>query len=372
MMGFNLNHLQRRVVLFLVVYTLKITTVFAAVNMTIYDNDSSITYSGVWKPSAPSALDFSGVHMLTQDPSATASFNFTGIAIYFLSPLWPYTVNTAISLDSGPITLVDLVDHSRPNVGQGSETVQSKVVWNATGLNNTQHNLLISVGAGQPYAIVDGLIYTTANATSVSSSSSPSPTSTLQDPIVASPAASVSPSPKPKSKSVVAIVLGSLFGVLGLLIIVSGVWYFFRRRKRPISEAWTVDGGDYTPSMLRQHSFPVLGPNATNQTWSAEQLYHNGYSLARSGKLWHNHNPNNENVGMPVPPIPAQPYYHGGYQNGISLRTASSRIPNRYEAGCGLSTITERSTPQMGEGRTSLGNSPASYQSDLEYHPAEK
>ena len=63
-----------------------------------------------------------------------------------------------MSLDSGPITLIDLVDHSRPDVGQGNETVQSHVVWNATGLANTQHSLLISVGSGQPYAIVDGLM----------------------------------------------------------------------------------------------------------------------------------------------------------------------------------------------------------------------
>ena len=82
-----------------------------------------------------------------------------GIAIYFLSPRWPYTVNTAISLDSGPSTLVNLVDTSRPSTDGGPETVQSHVVWNVTGLANTQHNLLISVGAGQPFAIVDGLMY---------------------------------------------------------------------------------------------------------------------------------------------------------------------------------------------------------------------
>jgi len=84
---------------------------------------------------------------------------YSGIAIYFLSPLWPYTVNTAVSLDSGPITVIDLVDHSRPNTGQGPETAQYQVVWNATGLANTQHNLRISVGAGQPFAVVDGLMY---------------------------------------------------------------------------------------------------------------------------------------------------------------------------------------------------------------------
>lgn len=77
-----------------------------------------------------------------------------------MSPLWPYLVNTAVSLDSGPPVLVDLVDHSRPDVGaaEGPETVQSTVVWSATGLTNSQHTLVMSVGAGQPFAIVDGLM----------------------------------------------------------------------------------------------------------------------------------------------------------------------------------------------------------------------
>jgi hypothetical protein len=80
-MGFNLNHLQAWVNLLIVAYTFNLTTVFAAVNVTVDDNDSSIVYSppGAWLPSAPNALDFSGAHMLTQNASATASFNFTGM-----------------------------------------------------------------------------------------------------------------------------------------------------------------------------------------------------------------------------------------------------------------------------------------------------
>jgi hypothetical protein len=79
-MGFKLTHLQY-FILFLVVYTLNIsTTVFAAVNVTIDYQDSSIAYSppGAWSQSAPSNLDLGGAHMLTQNPNATASFNFTG------------------------------------------------------------------------------------------------------------------------------------------------------------------------------------------------------------------------------------------------------------------------------------------------------
>lgn len=81
-----------------------------------------------------------------------------GVAIYFMSPLWPYLVNTAVSVDSAQPILIDLVDHSKPNVGVGPETVQSKVVWGEAGLANKQHTLVISVGAGQPYAIVDALM----------------------------------------------------------------------------------------------------------------------------------------------------------------------------------------------------------------------
>jgi hypothetical protein len=75
-----------------------------------------------------------------------------------MSPLWPYLVNTAISLDSAPLVLIDLVDHSRPDVGMGPETVQSQVVWGEAALGNRQHSLVISVGANQPYAIVDTLM----------------------------------------------------------------------------------------------------------------------------------------------------------------------------------------------------------------------
>ena len=80
-----------------------------------------------------------------------------------MSPLWPYVVNTALSIDSGAITLVDLTDRSSPYtsvaLGNVSETVKSQVVWGTAGLANTQHTLSISIGTGQTYAIVDGLMY---------------------------------------------------------------------------------------------------------------------------------------------------------------------------------------------------------------------
>ena len=67
-------------------------------------------------------------------------------------------MNVAITLDSGPITLVDLVDPSQPDRGGGPETVKSDVVWSSTRLDNTQHTLVVSVGKAEPYAVVDGLM----------------------------------------------------------------------------------------------------------------------------------------------------------------------------------------------------------------------
>lgn len=154
-------------------------------NVTVYSSDPSITYTpptGSWISSVNNSLDAGNFHKLTQDTTATANFTFngcsisvvlwslhvlilekfslsSGIAIYYMSPRWPYLVNTAVSLDYEPPILLDLEDHSQPNVGQGPETIQSQVIWNAGGLTNTQHSLLISVGTGQPYAVVDALMY---------------------------------------------------------------------------------------------------------------------------------------------------------------------------------------------------------------------
>lgn len=86
-MGFNLNRLHYQVTLSLLIYNLTISTVLATRNVTIDDQDSSITYSppGAWSQSTQSTLDFGGAHTLTQNSNATASFNFTGRYYYYFS-----------------------------------------------------------------------------------------------------------------------------------------------------------------------------------------------------------------------------------------------------------------------------------------------
>ena len=178
-------------------------TVRAEANITVDDGDSRIIYSppGAWTKSAQTQLDYGGSHMLSQNPNATAIFNFigesggkrfvlavccaflsivglgdydvltntSGTAFYFISPLWPYNVNTAISLDSSPSSLIDLVDHSKPNENQGAESVPFSVVWSAVNLPNTQHVVRISVGSGETYAIIDALMFVSSPTSSTDS-----------------------------------------------------------------------------------------------------------------------------------------------------------------------------------------------------------
>jgi len=75
-----------------------------------------------------------------------------------MSPMWPYRVTTAVSLDGGPAIVVNLVDSTRPDVGTGPETANSSIVWSAVGLENREHTLVVSVPVGDPYAIVDAFL----------------------------------------------------------------------------------------------------------------------------------------------------------------------------------------------------------------------
>jgi hypothetical protein len=72
-----------------------------------------------------------------------------------------------VALDDLQPTLLDLRDYSQPLEIDGPETVQSSVVWSQTGLANTQHTLLVSVGPGETIAILDTLVYVLLSASSI-------------------------------------------------------------------------------------------------------------------------------------------------------------------------------------------------------------
>jgi len=195
-------------------------------NVTIDDDDPAIIYQppASWIISVFDVLDAGGQHHVTSDPDATASFTFTGIAIYFYSPLWTFSVTTQVTLDDLPPVLLDLRDYTQPLDINGPETVQSSVVWSQTGLANTRHTLLVSAGAGQTIAILDTLVYTAQDANnipSLSSTSSTLPSSTsTPNPSIASEHSSR------RGLSVTLAVVCTVFGIL----VISGIWWLIRRR----------------------------------------------------------------------------------------------------------------------------------------------
>ncbi|KAJ7823083.1 hypothetical protein B0H14DRAFT_2160100, partial [Mycena olivaceomarginata] len=119
----------------------------ALLNVTVDNLSPLITYQGEWEPASShvSDYDWAGNHALSSDEEASATFIFTGVAVYYLSPRWPYDVSTRLSLDGGQSVLVSLRDPDFSLSGD-SQTSQSSVAWSATGLTNTSHTLIATYG----------------------------------------------------------------------------------------------------------------------------------------------------------------------------------------------------------------------------------
>jgi hypothetical protein len=75
-----------------------------------------------------------------------------------MSPLWPYPVNSMLSLDGSPGECVNMQDFSQPSTGGGSETVQSAPVWGVQGLEDAEHELVVSMCPGGQYVVVDAFM----------------------------------------------------------------------------------------------------------------------------------------------------------------------------------------------------------------------
>ncbi|KAH6891583.1 hypothetical protein BKA70DRAFT_850997 [Coprinopsis sp. MPI-PUGE-AT-0042] len=252
-------------------------------NLTVDDDDPRIRYEppGAWHLSDNSTLDVGYAHMLTENPNATAIFNFTGVAIYFMSPLWSYAVSTMVTLDDTPPAVIDLVDHSRPDVGgTGPETVQSQVVWSATGLNDTQHTLVISVANQHRFAIVDGLLYTVegtdpgTNSASSPSSSIPGDQSSSDPPLETQPTDQTDGISTAPRGQVVGGIIAAV--VVILIVLVLGAYFFFLRRRtrqRSKAEAPTPPRASFATSLVEKPeaggvNLPTVSRNARLSTAS--------------------------------------------------------------------------------------------------------
>ncbi|TFK23584.1 hypothetical protein FA15DRAFT_670400 [Coprinopsis marcescibilis] len=382
-------------------------------NVTVDDDSERIAYRppGAWFMSDNHTLDHGYAHMLTQTPNASATFNFTGVAIYFLSPLWPYLVTTAISLDSGPVTLVNLVDRSRPDTGGfGEETVQSRVIWSAINLNNTQHTLRMSVGASQPFAVVDGLIYTELGESGLEDPAgggggggSGNGSSQVETSTPSLPTAPPGPPPPedPAKARNTRIAVGTALGFLGALIISLFVWFCVRRKRasRPLSEAWTIASGTsratFLPKAKEAGSSLAANGGLSNglkkADWERDGSSRVSPTMSRSTHtdqtVWQS--PRLGYVGIPSPlasPASAASrsaiYSAAGYPAGVRESDnydfrSTTTSPSPYVPGSTLATIVENSpvsTPSGGEERATeyisaaRGARPAMTPSDATSH----
>ncbi|KAJ4473663.1 hypothetical protein J3R30DRAFT_704187 [Lentinula aciculospora] len=136
-----------------------------------YDNlDPSVTYlpqgGDGWDIDIKEGLDYKGSHAVASgDPDASAVFQFTGVAVYYFSPLWPYNVSTVVSLDGGNNMTLNLMDMSATPASVGSAaTASSAARYGYTGLSNSSHSLKMYMVQGinysdpniHGYIVVDG------------------------------------------------------------------------------------------------------------------------------------------------------------------------------------------------------------------------
>ncbi|KAL0950268.1 hypothetical protein HGRIS_010248 [Hohenbuehelia grisea] len=192
----------------------------------IDDSNDAIRYAGTWKTSPPAHASFTygGNYALTTERSASATFNFTGVAVYFYAPRWPFNVSTQVALDGGPPVLVDLTDHSRsllPNADpNASPSTITQVVWNMTDLNYGEHVLRVSVERDQAFSVVDAIMYTPQQSTGVY-------TSAISF-VTATPGPETSSSKQPPA---LAIALGTVSSFLGLVLLLIGILAYRRYRR---------------------------------------------------------------------------------------------------------------------------------------------
>ncbi|CAA7269796.1 unnamed protein product [Cyclocybe aegerita] len=238
--------------LLLPLFSLFLTTAYAQQrrNITVDDTSPLITYTpdASWTV-ITGDLDAGGSHRLTLSSSAFATVNYTFASFYFMSVKWPYRVITQLTIDDQQTMIVDLQDHTVPDVGSGGGTVQSSVVAQYQGTTNMEHTIRVSIPPGDLYAVVDMFIFeitdpdpTSSTSVSPSSSSTPDSTSTSATdiPPPSNSAGASGGSESLGSRRTLAIALGVAGPIVALFLLFLLWWFCFRRKKHaadyPISK----------------------------------------------------------------------------------------------------------------------------------------
>ncbi|KAF7335644.1 hypothetical protein MVEN_02219300 [Mycena venus] len=168
----------RMLLLFLLRVLALLPAIAALQNVTLDDAHPMIKYSTGWAGDSSHLddLDYGGSLARNGNDGDWASLTFTGVAVYFMAPRWPYEVTMRLTLDNQDSDLVNLTDPDAPTVPWGArETAKYSVLWSRTDLENTEHTVKATFGN---FIVVDAFIYTELDETAAL----PPPTSTSSDP----------------------------------------------------------------------------------------------------------------------------------------------------------------------------------------------
>jgi hypothetical protein len=150
-------------------------------NFIIDDTDLSINYTGLWESGndTQNSFDYNGSCHFSNDPNATATWQFTGqleystlqnmlilviiigIAFYYIAPLWAFPVNTSINIDDNITQTIDLENYTATALmlDNSAESDPYAVLWESGLLENTSHTVVLSMATGGQYVIVDAFGY---------------------------------------------------------------------------------------------------------------------------------------------------------------------------------------------------------------------
>jgi len=265
---------------------------FAILKNVTYDNtDPSVTYlpsGGLgWSLDLQEGLDYGGTHALADDiPNASATFKFTGVAVYYFSPLWPYNVSTVLSLDGGENFTVSLFDQTATESSGGPPTQASAARYGFTGLSNDSHTLSmfsiqipnLNEASSDPsqteWIVVDGF-----NVTIDDGSPAAQPTSTGGS----------------KKTDIGAIVGGAVGGIVVIAAIISFIFVYRRRTRRQGGVRPWGEGGvlsehpasnvpfGATPYSDASPRPPPMEQNHSHQIQSVYSVSESGYRTSSFG-----------------------------------------------------------------------------------------
>ncbi|KAF5364643.1 hypothetical protein D9758_005574 [Tetrapyrgos nigripes] len=220
-------------------------------NITIDNSDSAVHYNDEWN--FDDTYDSGATDHWSSSTSATATVNFTGVAVYYQVHMYPNNLQTGgiLSVDNYPATSAIMWDPNNDNYGSNWTTV-----WQMTGLADGPHTLnvkywdngnnsFISLDTvlvtqledGDPVPVVPSLATGSRTATSAFGTS----TSSFNAPDTASNTSSGSSKALP-------IALGTVFGLLFLGAAVAAAFFYYRSRQNRAATA-PLDSGEVKPFM---------------------------------------------------------------------------------------------------------------------------